>query len=522
MSTTASAPARQRSILLIASLVSSLVMLDTNVVAVALPSIAHSLSADFADMQWVVTAYMLPFAALLLAAGSYGDLHGRRRAAILGQAIFAAASLLCGMATSALMLNLARALQGAGASLLLTAALAIINYSFQGTERAKAYAFWGACLGVAITCGPIIGGLISSLFGWHWAFLINLPICIVLITATVKLIPESRDPEARRLDYAGIATFSIGLFLLIWAVIDGNALGWLSRAVLWRVAGGTALLAAFVAVERMQARPMIDFGLFTSGNFVGSGCAMIGYAAGAQVMLFYLPLYLQNAYGFAAATAGIAMLPFALPMFLVPRLGARLASGWPARSILCLGLGVSGLSNICMAMLATGGASYLPFALAMAAAGAGAGLLNGETAKAMQGAVPAQRAGMASGISGTARFCGLLFGVAGLGAVLVAVASSKFSLAAPQWGLNGSTAFSLTKRYAAGDVAGVVMSLPVEIHAAASGALRNAFEAGFGAAAWTAAGVAIAALILTRLLMPNAETSRARGLEGEVLAAPGE
>ncbi|HEX4496550.1 MAG TPA: MFS transporter [Thermoanaerobaculia bacterium] len=512
-------PARQRSILLIASLVSSLVMLDSNVVAVALPTIATSLGADFADMQWVITAYVLPFAALLLAAGSFGDKVGRRKAALLGQAIFAAASLSCGVATTPLMLNLSRALQGVGASLLLTAALAIINHSFQGAARARAYAFWGACLGIAITCGPIVGGLISSLFGWHWAFLINLPICAALIVGTFKVIPESRDPEAKRLDYAGVATFSSGLFLLTWAVIDGNALGWTAPAVLLRAAGGAALLAAFVAVERAQARPMVDFSLLRTGDFLGSTFSMIGYAGGAQVMIFYLPLFLQNAFGFAPARAGVAMLPFALPMFLVPRAGARLASRLSSRSILCLGLGTTAAANLLMAFLAGGRVSYLPFAVAMALAGSGAGLLNGETAKAMQSALPPQRAGMASGISGTVRFSALLFGVAGLGAVLLAATGRGFAAAASRWGLDTSAALGLARRFAAGDVSGVARILPAVLRDAGGTALRQAFESGFAVAASTAAGVALATLALTWLLMPAEE--RALGSE-PILAVPGE
>jgi EmrB/QacA subfamily drug resistance transporter len=498
------------------------VMLDSNVVAVALPTIATSFGADFADMQWVITAYVLPFAALLLAAGSFGDLYGRRRAALLGQAIFAIASLSCGLAPSPLILNLSRALQGIGASLLLTAALAIINHSFQGLARARAYAFWGACLGIAITCGPIVGGVISSLFGWHWAFLINLPICALLIAGTLRIIPESRDPEAKRLDYAGVATFSSGLFLLTWAVIGGNALGWLAPAVLWRAGGGVALLAAFVAVERLQARPMVDFALLRSGEFVGSAFSMIGYAAGAQVMIFYLPLYLQNAYGFAPAKAGLAMLPFALPMFLVPRAGAKLASSLASRSILCLGLGVTAAADLCMALLAGGRVPYLPFALAMALAGSGAGLLNGETAKAMQSALPAQRAGLASGLGGTTRFSALLIGVAALGAVLLAVTAGRFSTLASAWGLDAAASLDLAKRFTAGDVSGVVRHLPAGLRETGSAALRRAFESGFAAAACAAAGVALVTLTLTWLLMPREDAWRAQGPEAPILAFPGE
>lgn len=160
----------KRRILVAASLVTSLSMLDSNIVAVSLPSIARTFGADFADIEWVISAYVLSFAALLLAAGSYADRHGRKRATLIGLGVFAVGSGLCGLAQSAPMLDLARALQGIGASLLVTAGLAIINHAFAARERAKAYAFWGACLGIALTSGPIVGGGVTDLFGWRWAF----------------------------------------------------------------------------------------------------------------------------------------------------------------------------------------------------------------------------------------------------------------------------------------------------------------------------------------------------------------
>lgn len=512
---------QQRMILLIASMVSSLVMLDSNVVAVALPTIAASLGASFADIQWVVTAYVLPFAALLLAAGAFGDLYGRRRAALLGLGLFALASLLCGLAGSPLMLNLARAAQGAGASLLLTAALAVINHSFHGAARAKAYAFWGACLGIAITTGPIIGGIIASTVGWHWAFLINLPICAALMVATVKAVPESSDPDATRLDWAGVLTFSSGLFLVTWAVIDGNTLGWSAAAVLWRAGCGLVLLAGFYAVEKLQSRPMMDFEIVKSARFIGSSCAMVGYAAGAQVMIFYLPLYLQNTYGFGAFTGGLAMLPFAVPMFFAPRFGARLAARWRARDLLSLGLAITTVSNVAMALLAPRHAPYFVFGLAMASAGAGAGLLNGETAKALQGAVPPQRAGMASGLSATVRFSALLFGVAGLGAIMVAASTRDFARHAPRFSLGLDSAAALAKRYSAGDVGGALLQLPDGVRAAAGAALHDAFDLGFNAAAWTSAAVALLALLAVRAILPGGAASTQEGDAGLVVV-PGE
>lgn len=485
--------------LLVISLISSLVMLDSNVVAVALPTIAKSLNADFADVQWVITAYVLPFAALLLAAGSFGDRVGRRLAALIGLVVFGLSSLACGLAISPTMLNIARAVQGVGASLVLTASLALINHNFAGAERAKAFAFWGASLGIAITCGPIIGGVIASTFGWTWAFLINVPICAALFVAAIGMIPESRDPEATGLDYAGIATFSAGLFLVTWAVIDGNALGWQSTPILWRALGGIALLALFVGVELRQQRPMLDFAIFNSRPFIGTVFAMVGYAAGAQVMIFYLPLYLQNAFGFSPMVAGIAMLPFALPMFVVPRLSMRLR--WTPRAMLSAGLAVTSVANLAMAWLSTAHASYLMFAVSMTFAGIGAGVLNGDTAKALQGALPSNRSGVASGIGATTRFVALLFGVAALGAQLVGTTASKFTLAAGQSGMSSAPATALAKRFAAGDADGAVAMLPDALRELLGRSLQDAFHAGFSSAALAAAGVAVACLALTYLLM---------------------
>jgi EmrB/QacA subfamily drug resistance transporter len=494
------------SILLTASLVSSLIMLDSNIVAVSLPAIARSLNATFSDIEWVVSAYILTFAALLLAAGAFGDLYGRKRAALIGLAVFLTASGLCGFAQTALMLNLARALQGIGASLLLTAALAIINHAFVGPERAKAYAFWGACLGIAITCGPIVGGLITDFVGWRWAFLVNLPVCAALFVATLRVVRESRDHEAKRLDVAGIVTFSAGLFLLIWALIDGNALGWGTPAILERLAGAAALLGLFVVVEARQVRPMVDLGLFRGATFLGSTVAMVGYAGAAQVMIFYLPLYLQNAFGFSPARAGLAMLPFALPMFLTPRFGARLANRYSGRALLTAGLSITLIGNLALAASAWLALAYPPFVVGMIVAGAGAGLLNSETAKVMQGAVPAQRAGMASGLSATTRFTGLLIGVAGLGAILSHVATGRFLPIAIGAGLSEDAARALARRVLSGDLGNAIADLAAGRRDLLERAAGEAFAHGFAAASLAAGAVAAVCAVLTYRLVRAAET----------------
>jgi EmrB/QacA subfamily drug resistance transporter len=496
----------RRRILVAASLVTALSMFDSNIVAVSLPSIARTLHAGFADIEWVISAYMLTFSALLLAAGSYADRHGRKRATLIGLVVFAIASGLCGLAQSALMLNLARALQGVGASLLVPAGLAIINHAFAARERAKAYAFWGACLGIALTSGPIVGGVVTNLFGWRWVFLINLPICIALFVAIVAFVDESRDHEAKHLDYAGILTFSAGLFLLIWALIDGNALGWAARPIVERFVGAAALLVAFLFVELVQKRPMVDFTLFSQPTFLGSVFAMLGYAGGAQVMIFYLPLFLQNAFDLSPAMAGLAMLPFALPMFLTPLLGAPLARRYSGRTLLTVGLMTAVIGDLLLWALAHFSLPYSAFLLGMLVAGSAAGLLNSETAKVMQGAVPAQRAGMAGGLTATSRFVGLLVGVAALGAVLAHAASRSFITSGVAAGLDAEKAAELAKHVTSGDVGGIVGTLPEALRASIWQIGNAAFADGFAAATLLAAAIAAAMALLTLLLVRRAET----------------
>src|SRR5580692_10799276 len=246
-------------LLLTASLVSSLITLDSTIVAVALPAIGRSLGASFTDVQWVISTYVLTYAALLLASGNYADLRGRRKAMLIGLTVFAVSSASCGLATNSTLLNLARAVQGVGGAFLLTAALAVLSNAFSGAERSHAFAFWGASLGVALAVGPIIGGVITDYFGWRWVFLVNVPASAILVLATLKCIAESRDPHAKRLDVPGTVTFSAGLALLIWALIDGNDAGWLSASIVSRLVASAGLLTAFVVVELRQARPMVDF-----------------------------------------------------------------------------------------------------------------------------------------------------------------------------------------------------------------------------------------------------------------------
>jgi EmrB/QacA subfamily drug resistance transporter len=484
-------------VLLTASMVSSLIMLDSNVVAVSLPTIAQSIRATFTDIEWVLSSYVLTYASLLLAFGNYADLYGRRKAMLIGLVVFAVASLACGIAGTSLLLNLSRALQGVGGAMLLTASLAIISHDFVSEERAQAFAFWGASLGIALALGPIIGGVISDLLGWRWIFLINLPLCAILILATIRFVSESHDPDAKRLDFAGIVTFSAALALLIWALIDGNDTGWGAGSILLRLAASAALCAMFVFVELRQDHPMVDFSLFRRPTFLGSVMAMIGYGASAQVMVFFLPLFLQNAYGFSPIAAGVAMLPFALPMVLAPRIVTRLATRFSGRALLTAGLAITVLGNLLFWAFGRKHLPYLEFMIAMLVAGAGAGLLNGQTVKVLGGSVPPDRAGMASGLASTTRFIGILVSVTGLGAILSDVVQARFGEAARAVGLDGQAAEQAGRLITSGDIAGVLSgvapSLRVQLHDAA----LASFAQGFSRASIVAAAVAAAACAAT-------------------------
>jgi len=326
--------------LLTASLVCALIILDTNIVAVSLPSIARDLSGSFADIEWVVSAYLLAFAACLLPAGSLADRFGRRRMLLLGLVLFGVASLACGAAPSLLFLDLARAAKGVGAALLLTsalaaignryhqpqermrawafwgacmgatitfapllggviastlgwrwifyinvplvAALAAIGHRFHEPEaRMRAWAFWGACMGATITFAPLLGGLIASTLGWRWIFYINLPLVVVLAVMVRRSVEESRDSAAARLDPLGSLTFAGSLGCLIWALIEANQVGWSSAVTLGRLAIAALLFGLFILVERRQARPMIDLQLMRSARFIGALLGMFAYAARA-------------------------------------------------------------------------------------------------------------------------------------------------------------------------------------------------------------------------------------------------
>ncbi len=493
--------------LLCAAGTSFLIMLDSNIVAVSLPAIARDLHGAFSDVEWVVSAYVLSFAALLMAAGALADRLGRRRVLLAGLCIFTAASLLCGLAPGIALLNAARALQGVGAALQLSAALAVIGHGFRGNERARAFAFWGTVVGIAVALGPILGGLITSYLGWRWAFLVNVPVGLVLIALAVTSVDESRDANARSLDLPGILLFGFGLLSVVWALIAANGAGWESPATLTKLGLGLALLVTFGVAEKLQTRPMVDLALFRDRTVLGAAIAMLGYAATAQVMMTILPLYAQDAFGLPPVGAGLAMIPFALPLVLCPTVASKLGTRISGRALLALGLGLVALGNTVLALAIAAGAGYAAVAVGMAVTGAGAGLLNGETTKIQINAVPPARAGMASGIAGTTRFVGIVVGLAGLGAVLAASAEGRLRSLGQSLAPAGAIDWrSLSLKIVGGDATGGLSILTSDLRTALEPAVRASVSAGFGAALGAAALFAAISALLVWILIRETDT----------------
>ena len=488
-------------VLLTASTGCALTVLDTNIVAIVLPTIARDLGASFADIEWVISSYVLCFAALLMPAGAIADRFGRRRVFLVGIALFALASVLCGLARSPASLYLARAFQGVGAAFLLAPALAIIAHAFhEEGARNRAWAIWGGMMGLTMVLAPLIGGIIVDLVGWRWAFDINAPICAALALAVLRFVPESRDQAARRLDPAGILLFSVTMFGMTSGLINGQAYGWGSAPAVASFGVGGGGLLAFVIAERAQARPMLDLKLFRTPRLIGAVLAMFAYAGCAQVMASLLPLFLQNGLGQTPLHAGFDMLPFAGAMLVFPYVGRVIGRRATSGQILTLGLSVAAAGGVLTSWGAHLGSMGVSMA-GMLVLGSGGGLLNGETQKAIMSAVPRDRAGMASGISTTARFSGILMGFAVLSGVLATTVRGSLATAACGAGAGCDHARRFADAVVSGDLSRAVAGLAGPARALAVAQAHAAYSGGFAAAMATAAlGAGLSALLVAVLM----------------------
>lgn len=406
-------------LLITASVGCAMSLIDTNVIALASPAIGRALNAAEGQGRWIISAFFLGFATSLLPAGAIADRHGRRLVFLAGLLALALVSLLAGLAPAMGWLIWIRGGQGIAMAFVLAPSLALIGHRFRSPQaRARAWVQWGSIMGLTMVTAPILGGLVVQHLGWRWAFFLNLPVCALLFAATLRFAGESRDPGRARLDLPGGICFSAMMFCLTWGLISGPVHGWTDPRSLGAGALALIALALLIAVERGRKDAMLELTLFTDRRFAGAVLAMFAYAVTAQVMASLLPVFLQTA-GYSAAAVGFAVLPFTSAMLIFPHPGARLSARIGVERMLVLGLLVVALGNGAAALAAQAG-QWGMFLAALFVLGAGAGLLNGETQKAIMMTIPVERTGIASGISTTARFSGVLIGFTALSGLIPA------------------------------------------------------------------------------------------------------
>ena len=476
-----------------------MLLLDVTIVNVALPDIQGAFGASLADLQWVIDAYALTLAALLLTAGSIADLVGRRRVFAVGIVVFSLGSLLCGLADDTTFLALARALQGVGGAIMFATSLALLAQAFAPAERGVAFGIFGAVTGVAVAVGPVLGGAITSGLSWRWIFFVNLPVGALALAATLLRVEESRNPDARRPDVPGCLTFTVALAALVFGLIRSHPDGWGSATVAGSLALSVVLLVAFVAIEARSAAPMLDLKLLRVPTFDGGLIAALAISASVFSALTYLILYIQNLLGYSALETGLRFLPLTGAIFLTAGIAGRLIDRVPVRFLIAPGFVLVGAGLMLMRGLQAGD-DWTHFLPGFLIAGVGAGLINVPLASTAVGVVEPARAGMASGINATFRQVGIATGVALLGSVLASHVRDAVAERLADGPL-ASRAHELAAAVADGRTAEALRATPAPLRGLAADAAQGGFADGLNAILLIGACVAFAAAVLTFALI---------------------
>lgn len=394
----------------------AMLLLDVTIVYVALPAIQQDLGAGFGEMQWVIDAYTVTLAATLLGAGTLADRFGRARIFAVGLFVFTLCSAICGLADSALALNLARGAQGIGAAAMFAASLAVLAHEFQGKERGFALGVWGAVTGASLAIGPLVGGLLVDGLGWRWIFLVNLPIGLILTALTLKAVTESAKRDPKPADPIGIALFAAASLLFVFGLIRGNEDGWASPPIVASLAAALVLLVGFVVFERRIRFPMLDFGLFRIKAFSGTALVAFSQSVAIYPLLLFLAIYFQAALNMTPTETGLRLMPMTVAIFFVAPLSGKLTARLSLRVPLGLGLLLLGVGLLLMRGVGADDAwtALLP---GMLVGGVAIGMISPALAAAMVSVLPVEESGLSSGINNTFRQIGIAFGVAGLGAI---------------------------------------------------------------------------------------------------------
>jgi EmrB/QacA subfamily drug resistance transporter len=453
-----------------------MLLLDTTIVAVALPSISTSLKTTFTELQWVVDAYSLILAVVLLTAGAVSDIIGRRVVFLTGVIIFTVASAICGLAGSPTVLDVTRGVQGLGGGLMLAPSLALLAQEFPPHERANAFAIWGAVTASAIAAGPLVGGVLTDAFGWQAIFFVNVPIGIAAIVVTLTKLVNLPGPPTS-IDWFGLVTFSTGIFMLVFALIRGNDEGWGSTLIVALLIGGLVELIVFVLGSTRVTAPMVDLSLFRKPTC--SGAAIVAFAVSASVLalIMYLTLWLESIRDYSPLQTGLRLLPLTmLGLFLKP-LAARFTDRISPGVFLGGGLALTAVGLFQMSSV--GPDSHWTLMLpGLVLCGFGLGIIGPTLAQVSVGIAPPRQSGMASGVNTTFRQLGLVTGIAALGAVFqhqirihvtAALAGTQAAYLGP----------SFSNSVASGGTVAFVKHSADKFHATLDHAARVSFSAGF-------------------------------------------
>jgi len=400
-----------------------MIVLDTTIVNVALPSIRSDLGFSQTSLAWVVNAYMLTFGGFLLLGGRLGDLYGHRRLFLAGITLFTLASLACGLATSQAVLVTARAVQGLGGAVASAVGLSLMMTLFtEPGERAKAMGVFGFVASGGGTIGVLLGGVLTDVLNWHWIFLVNLPIGVVVVLLSLRLLPGAHVPGSGRLDVAGAVTVTAALMLAVYAIVNGNNAGWTSAQTLGLLAAAVTLLAAFLAIESRVAAPLMPLTLFRKRNVAVSNVVGVLWAAAMFAWFFLSALYLQLVLGYSPLQVGLAFLPANLIMgaFSIG-LSAKLVMKYGIRAPLATGLLLAGIGLALFTRLPVDGNFWIDVLPSMTLLGFGAGIAFNPVLLAAMSDVKPEESGLASGIVNTSFMMGGALGLA----VLASLAASR-------------------------------------------------------------------------------------------------
>jgi EmrB/QacA subfamily drug resistance transporter len=494
------------------------ISVDATIVNVALPTLSMELDADTAHLQWIVDAYTLVMAGLMLSAGSLSDRFGRRGWLSSGLAMFAVTSAVAAQVTSADALITARAAMGIGAAVIFPTTLSLITNIFADPiKRAKAIGLWAAMVGVGVAAGPITGGWLLEHFWWGSVFMVNVPVAIVAVIGGVLLVPTSRDPAAPPVDAPGLVLSSIGITSLVYTVIEAPSRGWASAGTALGFATALVVLAVFAFWERRTTHPMLDVSVFTNRRFSGGSLAVTAGFLTLFGFIFVITQYFQFIKGYSAFETGVRLLPVAVSIAVASIVGPRIVERTGTTAVVVAGL-VIFATGLAWASTADADTVYTEIALQMVLLGGGLGLTTAPATESIMGSLSADKAGVGSAINDTTRELGGTLGVAIVGSVFASIYTGRLGASTALTAVPGQLRATMERSMAAAHA--VISRLPQPVAPAARAAVNDAFLDGMQIGSLVCAGIALAAAIVVAWLLPAraAQTASPRPEVDEVCA----